>query len=166
MIRDRRPGAMLLAACLALAIGSVVLDRVGRVRAAGVMAPRFEVDPMWPKPLPNHWLLGNVIGVVGRCQRPYLDHAPRSLARRMETYAAAESAGVASAARPRRRCWSSTRPAISSGTGAARAKATTGRKPTTESPSTTRATSGSAATAAALPRPAAVGQPRAAGRHG
>src|SRR4029077_12297615 len=23
----------------------------------------FEVDPMWPKPLPNHWVLGNVIGV-------------------------------------------------------------------------------------------------------
>lgn len=27
------------------------------------MAPRFEVDPLWPKPLPNHWLLGAVIGV-------------------------------------------------------------------------------------------------------
>ena len=27
------------------------------------MAPRFEVDPLWPKPLPNHWLLGTVIGV-------------------------------------------------------------------------------------------------------
>jgi hypothetical protein len=26
-------------------------------------APRFEVDPMWPKPLPNHWILGMVIGV-------------------------------------------------------------------------------------------------------
>src|SRR6185436_7393807 len=29
---------------------------------AGV-APRFEVDPLWPKPLPNHWLLGSTIGV-------------------------------------------------------------------------------------------------------
>ncbi len=28
-----------------------------------VQAPRFEVDPMWPKPLPNHWILGSVIGV-------------------------------------------------------------------------------------------------------
>ena len=27
------------------------------------MAPRFEVDPMWPKPLPNHWVLGMTIGV-------------------------------------------------------------------------------------------------------
>ena len=30
---------------------------------AMVQAPRFEVDPFWPKPLPNHWLLGNSIGV-------------------------------------------------------------------------------------------------------
>jgi len=29
----------------------------------GVVAPMFEVDPMWPKPLPNHWLLGSAIGV-------------------------------------------------------------------------------------------------------
>jgi DNA-binding beta-propeller fold protein YncE len=28
-----------------------------------VQAPRFEVDPFWPKPLPNHWILGSVIGV-------------------------------------------------------------------------------------------------------
>lgn len=28
-----------------------------------VEAPRFEVDPMWPKPLPNHWILGSAIGV-------------------------------------------------------------------------------------------------------
>ena len=28
------------------------------------MAPKFEVDPFWPKPLPNHWILGPVIGVA------------------------------------------------------------------------------------------------------
>jgi len=32
-------------------------------RSRTVEAPRFEVDPLWPKPLPNHWVLGNVIGV-------------------------------------------------------------------------------------------------------
>lgn len=26
--------------------------------------PRFEVDPFWPKPLPNHWVLGSVTGVA------------------------------------------------------------------------------------------------------
>ena len=34
------------------------------VGAAEVMAPRFEVDPFWPKPLPNHWILGATIGVA------------------------------------------------------------------------------------------------------
>jgi len=29
-----------------------------------VQAPRFEVDPLWPKPLPNHWILGSAIGVT------------------------------------------------------------------------------------------------------
>ena len=32
--------------------------------ADGSMAPIFEVDPLWPKPLPNHWLLGSTIGVA------------------------------------------------------------------------------------------------------
>ena len=27
------------------------------------MAPMFEVDPLWPKNLPNHWLMGPTIGV-------------------------------------------------------------------------------------------------------
>lgn len=26
--------------------------------------PMFEVDPLWPKPLPNHWVVGAVIGVA------------------------------------------------------------------------------------------------------
>jgi DNA-binding beta-propeller fold protein YncE len=26
--------------------------------------PSFKVDPLWPKPLPNHWLLGSVTGVA------------------------------------------------------------------------------------------------------
>ena len=32
--------------------------------ADGSMAPLFEVDPLWPKPLPNHWLLGSTIGAA------------------------------------------------------------------------------------------------------
>ena len=26
-------------------------------------APYFEVDPFWPKPLPNHWVTGSTIGL-------------------------------------------------------------------------------------------------------
>jgi hypothetical protein len=32
--------------------------------AAQKKAPAFQVDPFWPKPLPNHWILGRVIGVA------------------------------------------------------------------------------------------------------
>src|ERR1017187_10997459 len=48
---------------MALGIGSVVLEKKGRVEAAAVQAPMFEVDPLGPKPLPNHWILGMAIGV-------------------------------------------------------------------------------------------------------
>ena len=88
MNRNRRLSAMFVAVVLALGIGSVVLDRVARVKAAGVMAPRFEVDPMWPKPLPNHWVLGNVIGVaVDASDHIWIVHRGAAL-ERMETYAA------------------------------------------------------------------------------
>src|SRR3954453_17621772 len=70
-----------------LAIGAAVLDRHSRASAAGVMAPRFEVDPMWPKPLPNHWLVGSVIGVsIDSNDHIWIIHRGAAL-ERMETYA-------------------------------------------------------------------------------
>jgi hypothetical protein len=51
--------AALVGAIGALFAGQHLLD----ARARLASAPTFEVDPMWPKPLPNHWVLGNVIGV-------------------------------------------------------------------------------------------------------
>ena len=53
-------GVTLLGAIAGLGLGAAALDRRAR---QGTMAPRFEVDPLWPKPLPNHWVLGSVIGV-------------------------------------------------------------------------------------------------------
>jgi DNA-binding beta-propeller fold protein YncE len=44
-------------------VGQSALDRVEAQKGGTVQAPRFEVDPMWPKPLPNHWILGSAIGV-------------------------------------------------------------------------------------------------------
>ena len=56
-------GAFLLALVL-LGVAQSLVGRVAQAQAkSAVMAPRFEVDPFWPKPLPNHWLLGNSIGV-------------------------------------------------------------------------------------------------------
>jgi DNA-binding beta-propeller fold protein YncE len=47
-----------------LAAGQAVLNSGGSAQAQAMMAPKFEVDPMWPKPLPNHWVLGSAIGVT------------------------------------------------------------------------------------------------------
>ena len=47
-----------------LGLASSALDRHAFAAAgAAVQAPRFEVDPLWPKPLPNKWILGQTIGV-------------------------------------------------------------------------------------------------------
>ena len=36
-----------------LGVGSSLLEKRARVEAAAVQAPMFEVDPLWPKPLPK-----------------------------------------------------------------------------------------------------------------
>ena len=38
-------------------------------------APAFEVDPLWPKPLPNHWVLGLDDRRLGGRERSRLDHS-------------------------------------------------------------------------------------------
>jgi DNA-binding beta-propeller fold protein YncE len=63
MKRELYIGMTFVAVSAALGVGSFLFDRRNVVQAAGTMAPRFEVDPLWPKPLPNHWLMGQTIGV-------------------------------------------------------------------------------------------------------
>jgi DNA-binding beta-propeller fold protein YncE len=49
--------------CLFVAQGAIVAV-TAQTRGGAVQAPNLEVDPFWPKPLPNHWLLGSVTGVA------------------------------------------------------------------------------------------------------
>ena len=63
MKRNVSVAVTFLALLAALELGSALLTRRAAVEAAAVQAPRFEVDPMWPKPLPNKWILGQTIGV-------------------------------------------------------------------------------------------------------
>jgi hypothetical protein len=57
-------GATFLSVIVSLGVGQGLLEKRAAAQAkAGVMAPRFEIDPFWPKPLPNHWILGSAIGV-------------------------------------------------------------------------------------------------------
>ncbi len=39
-------------------------DTADTAAPAGPVAPRFAVDPLWPKPLPNHWVIGSTVGVA------------------------------------------------------------------------------------------------------
>ena len=62
-MKRNRYGLGLLALAATLGVGSILLQKHSVVEAAAVTAPRFEVDPLWPKPLPNHWVMGQTIGV-------------------------------------------------------------------------------------------------------
>lgn len=56
-------GAALLLLLLVLGVALMVIDRAAAAaQAQGTQVPLFEVDPFWPKPLPNNWVLGNAIG--------------------------------------------------------------------------------------------------------
>jgi hypothetical protein len=55
--------AMALATSIVgLGLGQALLQQHAEAQS-GVTAPVFEVDPLWPKPLPNNWLLGWTIGL-------------------------------------------------------------------------------------------------------
>jgi hypothetical protein len=55
-------GVALAAGIATLGIGQAVLQQHADAQGSSVTAPVYEVDPLWPKPLPNNWLLGWTIG--------------------------------------------------------------------------------------------------------
>ncbi|HZS05503.1 MAG TPA: hypothetical protein VFD58_11755 [Blastocatellia bacterium] len=62
-LRNLYLGAAFIA--LLFALGPIASERMTAARrTGGVQAPVFQVDPLWPKPLPNHWVLGSVTGVA------------------------------------------------------------------------------------------------------
>ena len=55
----------------------------------GRMVPHFEVDPFWPQPLPNKWILGSAIGVaVDARDHVYIVH------RNDDSYFATQEIGI------------------------------------------------------------------------
>src|SRR6187551_2274170 len=64
----------------AILIG-LVLVAAGALQAQSgkpaAQAPMFEVDPFWPRPLPNHWVTGSTIGLsVDAQDRVWTIHRP------------------------------------------------------------------------------------------
>ena len=71
----------------------------------------FQVDPAWPKPLPNHWIMGQASGVAVDAQdNIWVVQRPRTPHRRREGREPDAAAHQVLPARARR-CWCSTRPA-------------------------------------------------------
>jgi len=92
--RDLLIGMAFLVLLAALAVGEKVFESRAVAEAAGVQAPMFEVDPLWPKPLPNHWLLGNTIGVsVDAQDHVWIIHRAGSLEPK-EVYASTNPPGA------------------------------------------------------------------------
>jgi len=79
--RDVLVGSSFVVLVVALAIAQKLVAKT--TAAPGnrvVMAPRFEVDPLWPKPLPNHWYQGMTIGVsVDAKDDVWIVHRPDTL---------------------------------------------------------------------------------------
>jgi DNA-binding beta-propeller fold protein YncE len=55
-------GGTFLIVLVALGLTQAALERAA-AQQGSIEAPRFEVDPFWPKPMPNHWILGQTIGI-------------------------------------------------------------------------------------------------------
>ena len=64
LLRQRNSvnAAMLTASVVGLCVGISMLRFTATAQDAMVEAPIFEVDPLWPKPIPNEGLLGMTIG--------------------------------------------------------------------------------------------------------
>jgi DNA-binding beta-propeller fold protein YncE len=62
-----------------------------KAQAKSTEAPMFEVDPFWPKPLPNHWILGATIGLaVDSRDHVYIIHRRDTFNERTEIGAATD----------------------------------------------------------------------------
>ena len=56
--------AAFLTVVVVLAAGGAVLQKAAAAQApARAQAPMFQVDPLWPKPLPNKWVIGSTVGL-------------------------------------------------------------------------------------------------------
>jgi len=82
-------GSTLVTLLAALGVGQHLLQQSAEAQAKGAtQAPRFEVDPMWPKPVPNHWVFGNIIGVgVDKNDHVYIIHRGAGSLEAKEIYA-------------------------------------------------------------------------------
>jgi hypothetical protein len=91
-----------MAAVLAAGVGPAAVQAQapasGGANGGDVMVPWFEVDPYWPKPLPNHWILAMTIGLgLDAKDNVWIFHRPQTLEQK-ESYATRGEADCCTAA--------------------------------------------------------------------
>jgi hypothetical protein len=79
LFRDS-PQAILAAVATVCAATAIAQTAANGRRTMEGLAPAFRVDPTWPKALPNHWIVGSVVGVAvdGR-DHVWIVHRPATL---------------------------------------------------------------------------------------
>ena len=79
--RDLFIGLTFVALIAALGLGQSVIDQTAVAQAqGGAEAPLFTVDPLWPQPLPNHWVIGTTIGIaIDPRDHVFIIHRPDSI---------------------------------------------------------------------------------------
>ena len=92
--RNAALGVALVAAVMTLGCGDM-LDSGAMAQTSGGggagEVPLFEVDPLWPQPLPNHWLMGSAVGVgVDSRDHVFVIHRQQSFNERTEIGAATD----------------------------------------------------------------------------
>ena len=96
-----------VAALAIIVLSAVALIAGAQSRTQGAALPVYKVDPFWPKPLPNKWIMQGVPTMVtDKDDHIWVLNRPRDI--NPDESGAAFNPPRTDCCVPRRRCWSST----------------------------------------------------------
>src|SRR5262249_36006122 len=80
LLHSRAMRTSLLAIAIGLALATSTIPSSVADAQGAKQAPIFEVDPLWPLPLPNHWVTGATVGLSADAQdRAWTIHRPNTV---------------------------------------------------------------------------------------
>ena len=69
-LRNVLMAAAFLVLLATLGVAQRAIESTASAQSKGtVQPPVFQVDPLWPKPLPNHWIIGSTTSEGKRVQQ-------------------------------------------------------------------------------------------------